>query len=292
MRCAMKAFPMVLMLALTGCMIAGGRCDYVDIEGVAEVVSTPQAKQAEEGIYRFRFSPTHPDTERTVPGARMAGEKLRGRVFVVFDEENRAALEGASVGDRFHVLAHVETRGTCTPLSFRIAAPIVPEQGEIRFGRDSLQLSGEARRELDRYVRAYQYMRQRGASPRFRLDGHTDGRGPREYNLIRGQRMAEAVRDYLVAEGVRQEDVVVRSYGEEHPRCTTSEEEACQAQNRRVEVHFEHRPVDPDRWSQHGMRSVGAPLICKAHEGYESGSRMPDAGPARGGLCGQKMQEQ
>ncbi|RMH62552.1 MAG: OmpA family protein [Zetaproteobacteria bacterium] len=218
--------------------VAGGRCDYVDVEGVAEIVSTPQVKEAEDETYRFRFIPTHPDTERSVPGGKMAGEKLRGRIFEVYDRENRAALEGASVGDRFHVLAHVETRGTCTPLSFRIAAPIVPERGEIRFGRDSFQLSDEARRELDRYVRAYRRLRQRGASPRFRLDGHTDGRGPREYNLIRGERMAEAVREYLVAEGVRQEDVAIRSFGEEQPRCTTSKEEACQVQNRRVVITF------------------------------------------------------
>ncbi|RME58762.1 hypothetical protein D6779_05790, partial [Candidatus Parcubacteria bacterium] len=40
------------------------------------------------------------------------------------------------------------------------------------------------------------------------------------------------------------------------------------------------------------MRFFGAPLIRKAHDGYESASWVSDAGPARGGLGGQKMQKQ
>jgi len=50
-----------------------------------------------------------------------------------------------------------------------------------------------------------------------RLEGHTDERGTREYNLALGERRANAVRDYMVANGVPSYRVESISYGEENP---------------------------------------------------------------------------
>lgn len=64
------------------------------------------------------------------------------------------------------------------------------------------------------------------------IEGHADERGTNEYNIVLGDRRANATRDYLVAHGVRPERISLISYGEERPLCT-DRTEACWGQNRR-----------------------------------------------------------
>lgn len=68
-----------------------------------------------------------------------------------------------------------------------------------------------------------------------RLEGHADERGTREYNLALGERRANAVRAYLIAQGVSRSQVEVVSYGEEKP-VNSGHNESSWAQNRRVEI--------------------------------------------------------
>ena len=70
---------------------------------------------------------------------------------------------------------------------------------------------------------------------RISLEGHADERGTREYNLGLGERRGNAVRDMLLANGGRSEQVAVVSYGEERPICTDSDE-SCWGKNRRAEI--------------------------------------------------------
>ena len=67
------------------------------------------------------------------------------------------------------------------------------------------------------------------------LEGHTDERGTREYNLSLGERRAKAVADFLTASGVQGQQIEVRSYGEENPVALDHSESAWQL-NRRVEI--------------------------------------------------------
>ena len=69
-------------------------------------------------------------------------------------------------------------------------------------------------------------------SVRVTVEGHADERGTREYNLALGARRANAVKEYLVSQGVSTARVETVSYGKERPICTQSDE-ACWAQNRR-----------------------------------------------------------
>ena len=69
-------------------------------------------------------------------------------------------------------------------------------------------------------------------SVRVTLEGHCDERGTREYNLALGARRANAVKEYLVSQGVSAARLETVSYGKERPICTESNE-ACWAQNRR-----------------------------------------------------------
>ena len=64
------------------------------------------------------------------------------------------------------------------------------------------------------------------------VEGHCDERGTREYNLALGARRANAVKEYLVAQGVAAGRLETVSYGKERPICTESGED-CWSQNRR-----------------------------------------------------------
>lgn len=68
-----------------------------------------------------------------------------------------------------------------------------------------------------------------------RLDGHTDERGTREYNMALGERRANAVRDYMVVNGIASYRIESVSYGEERPVGYGSGESNW-SQNRRVEL--------------------------------------------------------
>lgn len=77
----------------------------------------------------------------------------------------------------------------------------------------------------------------KGASVAVRLEGHADERGSREYNMALGEKRANAVRDFLVTQGVNGSSLEVVSFGEEQPAAAGSDEGSW-AQNRRVEVKY------------------------------------------------------
>ena len=98
------------------------------------------------------------------------------------------------------------------------------------FDFDSSSLTDEARGQVDAHIAALL-----GNNDSVRLEGHTDERGTREYNLALGERRANAVRDYMVANGVPSYRIETISYGEENPVAYGSGESNWQ-QNRRVEL--------------------------------------------------------
>lgn len=68
-----------------------------------------------------------------------------------------------------------------------------------------------------------------------RLEGHADERGSREYNIGLGERRAQAVRQFLLLQGVASTQLSTVSYGEERPAVLGSDDEAW-GLNRRVEL--------------------------------------------------------
>jgi len=98
------------------------------------------------------------------------------------------------------------------------------------FEFDSSALTDSARTAVDAHIAALL-----GNDASVRLEGHTDERGTREYNLALGERRANAVRDYMVANGVPSYRIETISYGEENPAAYGSGESNWQ-QNRRVEL--------------------------------------------------------
>lgn len=73
------------------------------------------------------------------------------------------------------------------------------------------------------------------ATVRVRLEGHTDERGSREYNIGLAERRAQTVRRALALQGVQESQIATVSYGEERPAAAGSDENAW-SRNRRVEI--------------------------------------------------------
>ena len=98
------------------------------------------------------------------------------------------------------------------------------------FDFDSSTLRPEAIEALNAHIAALQ-----GNDRNVRLEGHTDERGTREYNMALGERRANSVRDYMVANGIATYRIETVSYGEARPVAYGSGESNW-SQNRRVEL--------------------------------------------------------
>lgn len=72
------------------------------------------------------------------------------------------------------------------------------------------------------------------------LEGHTDERGSREYNIALGERRAQAVKQIMLLYGVAESQIQTISFGEERP-VAPGHDEAAWALNRRVEIVYSQK---------------------------------------------------
>jgi peptidoglycan-associated lipoprotein len=70
---------------------------------------------------------------------------------------------------------------------------------------------------------------------KLKLEGNTDERGTREYNIGLGERRAQAVRRALMLQGVAEAQITTVSFGAERP-AAEGDDESAWARNRRVEL--------------------------------------------------------
>jgi peptidoglycan-associated lipoprotein len=70
---------------------------------------------------------------------------------------------------------------------------------------------------------------------KLKLEGNTDERGTREYNIGLGERRAQAVRRAMMLQGVSQSQLTTVSFGAERP-AVEGDDEAAWAKNRRVDM--------------------------------------------------------
>ena len=101
----------------------------------------------------------------------------------------------------------------------------------VYFDFDSSEIKGEG----TDIVAAHAKYLAANSSTRVRLEGHTDERGSREYNIGLGERRAQAVRRALLLQGAADAQISTVSYGEERP-AVPGHDEAAWAKNRRVEI--------------------------------------------------------
>lgn len=99
----------------------------------------------------------------------------------------------------------------------------------VFFGYDSSVIDEAGRQTLERQAAWLQQFPDVGVT----VEGHTDARGTREYNLALGERRAAAARNYLEALGVAPSRMQTTTFGEERPAEPADTEEA-HALNRRA----------------------------------------------------------
>ncbi|MCE9662399.1 peptidoglycan-associated lipoprotein Pal [Halomonas sp. M5N1S17] len=105
----------------------------------------------------------------------------------------------------------------------------IPEVRTIYFDFDRDNIRSEFESVLVAHAR---YLRSNG-NARVVLQGHTDERGTREYNMALGERRANSVKRFLEVQGVSPSQLEIVSYGEERPAVRGNNDDA-HAQNRRV----------------------------------------------------------
>ena len=104
----------------------------------------------------------------------------------------------------------------------------------ILFDYDSYVVKPEYQSVVDQHARFLQSH----PNARLVLEGNTDQRGSREYNLALGQKRAAAVRRALTLVGASDSQIEAVSFGKEKPAVEGNSEEAY-AQNRRVEFRYQ-----------------------------------------------------
>ncbi|MDQ0080502.1 MULTISPECIES: peptidoglycan-associated lipoprotein Pal [Variovorax] len=121
---------------------------------------------------------------------------------------------------------------TIDPTAGTAQGPIGVER-IVYFDYDSYTVKPEFQSLIDGHARFLKANPQRRVS----IEGHTDERGGREYNLALGQKRSEAVRRALTLLGVSDSQIEAVSFGKEKPAVTGSGEEVW-AQNRRAEIRY------------------------------------------------------
>ncbi|WP_018140609.1 MULTISPECIES: peptidoglycan-associated lipoprotein Pal [unclassified Thioalkalivibrio] len=158
------------------------------------------------------------------------------------DAEREAEREAAAEQERAERAEReaAEARGLGRDREFDAAAlddpdsPLAERMVYFDFDRD------EVKSEHMPMLEAHAAYLSQNPGARMRLEGHTDERGTREYNLALGERRAQSVRRVLNLNGASDDQLEVISYGEEMPVAFQQNEEAW-AKNRRVELVYESR---------------------------------------------------
>jgi|GEM_PF-2661591 len=127
------------------------------------------------------------------------------------DQQDEMQLTQPNLPSRF-------SRGECPRILTGLRIPVNPR---------SVALSKETERLLLRVTKCFE-----GRS--YIVGGHTDGRGPLAANLTLSQSRADAVRTFLVANGVSAERITSRGYGETRP-IDTNRTKRGRARNRRID---------------------------------------------------------
>jgi peptidoglycan-associated lipoprotein len=101
----------------------------------------------------------------------------------------------------------------------------------VYFSTDNVELSPEAQQTVASQAR---WLKQYGQYT-ITIEGHADERGTREYNIALGAKRAQAVRNYLVQNGINAARIRTVSFGKERPVAVCNDI-SCWSQNRRAQT--------------------------------------------------------
>jgi peptidoglycan-associated lipoprotein len=158
--------------------------------------------------------------------------------------------EGAKVEDRQPSVATQTTPSTPPPRTDAGTSGVKPES---TVGADPLKDpsnilsrrsvffdydSNAVKEEFKPLVTAHANYISKARQQRMTIQGNTDERGSREYNLALGQRRADAVKQMMTLLGAPSAQIETVSFGEEKPRAQGNTEQAY-AENRRADIVYQ-----------------------------------------------------
>src|SRR5262245_13053148 len=158
--------------------------------------------------------------------ARQNAERAAQAAAVAEEQAARAGQRGAISARRAQLereLAELKARETEQGLVLTL--------GDVLFAPNQSEPTTAAMRKLSPFVTILKEQPQRS----IRIEGYTDSRGPESYNLDLSQRRADAVRDFLVDNGISPRRITARGYGKANPVASNATL-AGRRENRRVEV--------------------------------------------------------
>lgn len=166
---------------------------------------------------------------------------LMAMTLFACDENVKPDASGQAGGDGTQVGAvDGQGGGSGRALSASYEANAINDANSVLAGRivyfdfDSSKVGGD-------YIELVQHHgKYLAANPKVnvRLEGHTDERGTREYNVALADRRAQAVERLLIFQGASSDQITIISYGEEKPMNLGHDEEAWSL-NRRVELVYQ-----------------------------------------------------
>jgi peptidoglycan-associated lipoprotein len=121
------------------------------------------------------------------------------------------------------------TPGSMQP--HRDPANMLSQKRSVFFDYDQFTIKDEYRATVEAHAKYLQSNR----TLRLTLQGNTDERGTREYNIALGQKRADAVKKLMVLLGAQEVQIETVSFGKEKPR-REGHDESTWAENRRVDI--------------------------------------------------------
>lgn len=186
-----------------------------------------EAQQAAEEAARQKAEAEKAKAEAVAQQQALAVEADKARKAAADSDQLRQQAEKEKQEMRARLLQQLNS-----VLATRDSARgLIANMSDVLFKSGSFELLPGARERLAKVsgiVLAYQGLR-------LQVEGHTDSIGTDEYNRRLSEQRAEAVRDYLVAQGISSEAITSSGFGKSEPVASNDTPEGRQ-QNRRVEL--------------------------------------------------------
>ena len=229
----LRWIPLPILMTLAACSGNPSKEAPIESMGAKTAVATPQAlpENKPAPVVEMAKPPTPVSATESVQTRPLASEGVRATPLQ--GAEGQSSKTEVSARPAAVVAAENAASGATQPRP-TAQAVTAPTERVIRFEYDSAALPATVQPLLERHaawLRAH-------AADKVIIQGHTDERGSREYNLALGQKRAESVKQALGLIGVPDAQMEAVSLGEEKPLAEGANEDSWR-KNRRAEIHYQ-----------------------------------------------------
>ena len=222
--------PVVLAFALVACK-SPVKLDSATVED--RQAATAAAEKSPTPILGNSLLKDAANSARNVASLDLSSKDANARAVGTGGLSGQAAADAASAAAAAKLAAAAAAEASGAAAKAAAAAALATRERIVYFDFDSFVIRPEARPTIEAHGRRLRA----DAKLHVALEGHTDDRGGREYNLGLGQKRADAVRKALSLLGVADGQMEAVSFGKEKPAVPGNTEAAMQ-ENRRVEINY------------------------------------------------------